>query len=165
MKHCLSERTLLDCILGDGGTAANLHLRECADCAERHLQLEEELADVATVLRQPPRVRRVARAVWGIPAWVSVMAVFALAGLTTLVLVHTQRARMVAPVAAVTDTDDFTRDVVAALFDGPALASLSTEPSADAYLEAAFDGGWPCEPSETADGRCEASDYSLLLDE
>ncbi len=91
MKNCLDEKTLLSIHAREGSDAARAHLEGCLSCARRFRQLDDDLKEIVTVLKQPPppgniaNPRRLPNLRWSLAAAVAGLA-FLAGGVTTAML-------------------------------------------------------------------------------
>jgi hypothetical protein len=172
MSRCLRDETLWRLYEGEGTEAERSHLKECAACTKRYQQLAADLQVIGRVLQEPPplhassRSRRLLRVRWvPVAAALAVVAAFVWGGVW---LREPSR-----PGASGEMRDE---EVVRLLNEELSLALFATanlnlgavpaRATDSAYLQAALDGGWPCEPqkqSRSAD--CETDPLSLLLEE
>ena len=172
MKRHLPDEVLWSMHEGEGTSAEETHLEDCAACRARYQQLAGDLKVLRQVLREAPPLpaplqpRRVLQIRWA-PA-VAVMA-------ATLLLVWGQEwlrvlTLPVSPLEARKNEETLrflTKEIPLALFSLAELnpGKLPAHATNLAYLQAALDGGWPsepCEPSRTTN--CEPDLFSLLLE-
>jgi hypothetical protein len=153
MSLCLREEALWLVFEGAGSRLDREHVEQCEKCSARLRQLKSDVQLLSWVLRDPPpapataHTPRVLR--W---RWVSVIAV----GAAALAFVWngwlTREVRPPQPTASTVTRQEEIAEILAdevssALFtndDLPAV-EVSTRVSTLVYVQAALDGGWPCE--------------------
>jgi hypothetical protein len=173
MNRHLPDEVLWSVHEGEGTSAEQAHLENCAACRARYEQLAHDLNVLRQVLREAPppsmplRSRRALQIRWA-PA-IAVMA-------ATLLLAWGQEwlrvlTLPVSPLEARKNEETvrfLTKEIPLALFSTaePNPGKLPAHATNLAYLQAALDGGWPsepCDPSRTT--KCEPDLFSLLLEE
>jgi hypothetical protein len=153
MTQCLPDDVLWLLSEGEGASAERTHLEGCATCTDRYQQLAHDLQVIRQVLQEPPplslpvRTRRRAVVRW---APVAVALAAAVAVFWSGVL--KQQPPPTEPLTSAKVRDEevkqfLTQEVSSALFATNELEvmPLPTRVSSLAYLQAALDGGWPCE--------------------
>jgi len=170
MNACLRERTLLLLSAGEGTNEQRTHVATCAACATRYRRFVHELEGIEQTLREtspPPAVSpRLLPMRW---RWRPVAAAFA----ATLALVWGGlwlRQPSSPPVSMAARTEDLSllleNELAPALF---AMVDVRADPmpiqvSNSVYLQAALEGGWPCEWQEPfLTLACEIHPFPLLL--
>ncbi len=168
MNTCLRKRTLLLLSAGEGTNEQRVHVATCASCAARYRRFVRELEVIEHMLREtspPPAVSR------RFPSWRWRPVMAALAATFVLVwggLWLRQPFRLpVSDEAYTEDASSFLADDLSpALFvtvdvqTTPILAPVSNS----VYLQAALDGGWPCEWQEPfLTPACEIHPFPFLL--
>jgi len=167
MKHCLSERALLQVHNREGTAVQQEHLRWCADCVERYDQLVEDLEILHHVLEAAPPAVEVRRMMPFSIGWVP-MAAAAVALLAIVVSVRLLRAPTTAPLQVAsrsTAVSAFAADVSAALFAESAATTTAALATTDApYLQAALELGSPCTRDRYFGGACDDQLSALILE-
>lgn len=170
MNTCLRNRALLLLSAGEGTSKQQAHLATCASCATRYRRFVRDLEAIEQMLREPSPLPTVSRRFLPLRLrWRPMTAAFS----AMLVLVWgglwlRQSARpLVSREARTEDISRFLADEVSpALFatvdvrTAPILAPVSNS----VYLQAALEGGWPCEWQEPfLTPVCEIHPFPLLL--
>ncbi|MGE0681202.1 MAG: hypothetical protein AB7P69_09940 [Candidatus Binatia bacterium] len=153
MRRCLREEALWLVFEGSGSRVDREHVEHCEKCSTRLRQLKTDVQFLSRVLRDPPPAPAAAHTprvlLW---RWASVVAV----GAAALALVWngwlTWKVRPPQPTASTMTrqaeiVEILADEVSSALFTNDDLAAveISARVSTLAYVQAALDGGWPCE--------------------
>lgn len=153
MNRCPRDEELWLLHEGGGNDTHRAHVEKCAKCSVRLRQLREDLRILSRVLREAPPSPALARSrtllSW---RWIPVAAVSAA---TLVVLWHEiltkepprQRATVSSIAREKEIIDALENDIYPALFTEEELdvTTLPARVSTLAYVQAALDGGWPCE--------------------
>jgi hypothetical protein len=124
MSRCLRDQTLLWLSEGEGTHAQRVHLETCAACTTRYQRLVDDLKVLRHVLREAPPPQAVRQRPRTFRTrWLSVAAALALA---------------LAGLMAGLDMWN----------SAPPTPPLEARHEAMALLQAALDGGWPCDGQE-----------------
>ena len=153
MNHCLQEEALWLLSEGSGSEKTRTHVANCAQCTERLQQLTSDVQVLSHVLQEaPPQVvvTRSQRALaWG---WISLaaacVATFALVWSLAPPREPIPRRMNAAPVMQNEEmVNVLEKEVYSALFtnDDLDVAEFPSRMSTLTYVQAALDGGWPCE--------------------
>ncbi|HJY83744.1 MAG TPA: hypothetical protein VKK81_21990 [Candidatus Binatia bacterium] len=170
MNTCLCNRALLLLSAGEGTSEQHAHLATCASCAAQYRRFVHDLEAIEQMLRETSPSPTVARRFFPLRLrWRPVTVAFA----ATLVLVwgglwlRQPSWPPVSDEARIEDVSRFLADEVSpALF---ATVDVRTAPipapvSNSVYLQAALEGGWPCEWQEPFPTPiCEIHPFPLLL--
>jgi hypothetical protein len=170
MNACLRKRTLLLLSAGEGTNEQRTHVATCAACATRYRRFVHELEGIEQTLREPPPPLVASRRrLPGRLSWRPVAVAFA----AILMLVWGGlwlRQPSLLPVSMAARTEDLSlllenelSPVLFAMVDVRA-DPMPIEVSNSVYLQAALEGGWPCEwqePSLTP--ACEIHPFPFLL--
>lgn len=153
MSRCLRDEELWLCHEGGGRDAQRAHVAECAKCSARLRQLGEDLRVLSQVLREAPPDPAPARSrsllSW---RWIPVAAACAATFFFLWPELPTKEpssyrttTSSVAREKAIIDILE--HDVYTALFTDEDLGVVDAPArvSTLAYVQAALDGGWPCE--------------------
>jgi hypothetical protein len=170
MNTCLRNRALVLLSVGEGTREQQAHLATCASCATRYRRFVHDLEAIEHLLRvtsPPPAVFR--RFLLRRLPWRPMVAAFAAA----FVLIGGGwwlRQSFQPPVSGEAYTEDVSHFLESEL--SPALfatvdvhtTSIPSAVSNSVYLQAALDGGWPCEWQEPfLTPTCEIYPFPLLL--
>jgi hypothetical protein len=152
MSGCLSDQALLKLMAEDDRTDRHAHLRCCARCMARYQRLTRNLRAIEHILvttapPTPPAADRPRALVAWMPAVVALTATLLVAWIG-----WRRPPVFVSPLPPSAAQADMTyqilaNDIAPALFAATDVRSpvLPTPASSISYLQAALDGGWPCE--------------------
>jgi len=167
MSHCLSEHALLKLIAGDEATHRRAHLTHCLQCTARYQQLTRTLHAIEHTLATtapaalPVEDRPRQSIVW-IPAVVvlTVMLLVAWVGWWRPSLLRSSPSQRTVQTEQIYQF--LATEVAPAVFGAADVEppELPTPASPASYLQAALDGGWPCEYRESfSSPPCEPSSF------
>lgn len=173
MTRCLHDYTLLMLYKGDGTDQQWSHLSTCLLCTVRYQHLVRDLEKIEEILEVAPPLRTVvSHQRSSYQRWFPAVAALA----ATLVLTwgsvrwwQSSQALIVAKAQPQPDkVSEFLQESVApALFSVADINSEATTPvrvSSSAYVQAALEGGWPCERQEPfLTPGCEIHPFPLLI--
>jgi hypothetical protein len=153
MSRCLREEALWLVSEGGGSRVDREHVEHCEKCSARLRQLKSDVQLLSWVLRETPPVQAKDFAFRGsLWRWASVAAVGAVALALVWNGLLTRELRPPQPTASTVARQEEIVDILAdevssALFTNDDLAAVevSARVSTLAYVQAALDGGWPCE--------------------
>jgi hypothetical protein len=174
MNRCLHEEALWLVFEGGGSRVDREHVEHCEKCSAWLQQLKRDVQLLSWVLQNPPPAPAVTHAprvlLW---RWVPVVAV----GAAALALVWNGLfTREVRPPQSTSSTvvrqeevvEILADEVSSALFtndDLPAV-EVSARVSTLAYVQAALDGGWPCERRQARRGAvCDQRPFFLTAED
>ncbi len=154
MNTCLRDRALLLLAAGEGTSEQHTHLETCATCATRYQRFVQDLEVIERALQETspsPVVSSRRFSLW--VRWIPIAAALA----ATLVLVWggvwlRQPSQPIATRNA--SSEDVSRflanEISPVLFatNDLRIATIPEPVSNSAYLQAALEGGWPCERQE-----------------
>lgn len=174
MSRCLHEKTLWLVFERNGSRADRAHVEHCENCSARLQQLKSDVELLSWVLRGTPPVQAKSSAFYGFPwRWAAVATV----SVAILVFVWngllTQEGRPLQPATATgvrqeAIVETLADEVSSALFTNDDLlaAEFSIRVPTLAYVQAALDGGWPCE-RHPASRRvvCDQRPFFLLVED
>lgn len=172
MSRCLREEALWLLAEGRGTEKERAHLGECDACTRRYRRLADDLARLGRIIRDgpPPSLRvhpRRARGIRWVPAALVAAAVLAVVwgGLWLREPLRFAWSVFSAETLDEGEVRFLKEEVFPAVFAtaGISLGRLPPEAPDEAYLQAALDGGWPCERHGRTTG-CGAELLSLLLE-
>ncbi|HXG20059.1 MAG TPA: hypothetical protein VNN62_13420 [Methylomirabilota bacterium] len=169
MSRCLSEHALLKLLAGDEATHRRAHLTHCLHCTARYQQLVRTLRAIehtlATTVPPAPHIEdRPRMSVLWIPAVVVLTAALLVGWVSWW---RPPSFISSTPPSAVQTEQIYqflTTEVDPAVFAAADVGSpvLPTPASPASYLQAALDGGWPCEYREPfASSPCEPPSFAL----
>jgi len=175
MTRCLRDYTLLLLYKGDGTDQQWSHLSTCLLCTARYRQLVHDLEKIGQILASnpPPRIAAPQSSLFR-QYWFPAVAALAATLLLVWGSVHwwssLHPSRVAKTTAQPEQVSEFLQEsVVPALF---AMTDINSEPttlvrvSSSAYVQAALEGGWPCERQEPfLTLGCEIHPFPLLLRE
>lgn len=175
MSRCLGEKALWAVHEGEGSQKERAHARNCARCAARLQQLGGDLRVLSQVLCEAPPVPASAPVrrplVWRWVAFAAVAGAASLALLWNGALTLDPSARK-APQAAFMRQEEavdiLEKEVYSALFTNVDLdmIALPARVSTLTYVQAALDGGWPCEPATLLKrATCDQRPFFLLFED
>jgi len=168
MNRCLREEALWFVFEGGGERKEREHVERCERCSTRLRQLQSEVQTLSQVLREVPpapvKVFTPHRFFW---PWVPLMAagVAALMFVWNGLLLQNPRKPQATTLSAAQQEEIvkiLENEVYDALFtnDGLVAIEFSSRVSTLAYVQAALDGGWPCEPRRAV---CDQSPFFLRI--
>jgi hypothetical protein len=194
MRRCLSESTLFFVYTGEGTEQQRAHLSLCLSCRARYERLQHDMERIERLLRlAPPSWRASLQAGPRLPRWLPPLAALAAALLLVLwsslhgrpsadpVLVAAVPPQQAAPAQFIDrelgpsllsvdedddDDDEDDEDDEGRVMPQPEsdVVAIVMPVSSSAYVQAALEGGWPCEwqaPFHAAG--CELSALPLVL--
>jgi hypothetical protein len=163
MKRCLSERALVRLYLHEGTAAQQVHLRMCADCAERYEQLIGDLGTIGQVLEAPP-VGEIGRVpIWRL-RWVPAAIACAVLVVVVLDAAWLRRSSPVEVALRTSDVSAFATDLSDALFGTNDASVLPVAGVEAPYLEAALEVGRPCTRERLLTGECSDEVFAFLTE-
>lgn len=175
MTRCLRDYTLFMLYKGDGTEQQWTHLSTCLLCTVRYQQLVRDMEKIGEILEGNPPLRSAApQSSLFRQYWVPVVAACATMLLLMWGSVHwgpSSRTTLTAKTQPQPENvSEFLQDSVApALFSLTDINSEVATPvrvSSSAYVQAALEGGWPCERQEPfLTPGCEIHPFPLLIRE
>ena len=168
MSRCLSNHALLKLAAEDESAPRRAHLTHCVHCTARYQQLTRTLRAIehtlaTTVPPALPGENHPRVSVLWIPAMVALTAALLVSwiGWRPPLLISSPSQRTVQPEQIY---QFLATEVAPAVFGAADVEppELPTPASPASYLQAALDGGWPCEYREPfASSPCEPSSFAL----
>jgi hypothetical protein len=152
MSRCLRDEGLWVLHEGGGNDAQRVHVKECVKCAARLQQLGSDLRVLSQVLREAPPIAAVERARRGSWRWAPLAAACAAAVFVVWNgIVIDQRPTQTTTVASAQRDQEIIETLEHEVYDSLFtnedidLALMPRRVSTLTYVQAALDGGWPCE--------------------
>jgi hypothetical protein len=173
MNTCPRDRALLLLAAGEGSPHHHRHIESCQHCTERYHRFARNLTLIEKTLEETsPPITMARLPVFSRWRWQPVAAALAAASLLIGGSWRLWTASSHPTFVASQDkekVEQFWEEVLApALFAETDTRILVTQssPSNTAYLQAALDGGWPCEwQDNTVPPRCAAHSFPFVFDQ